>query len=435
MHQCNEIFAKERLSMKKKKSIIMFVLCLVISANIPISALAYDYLPKMYDKEWNEVENITAIAKSSNSRSGIEKESTAVLRMNSQLTQAEVCLKLNGNTYNFQVNGAAEKIGKGYQGIYQGVLAIEKSDKSLLDSVPDGRDNALVNLDVTIANDALFFTMVIGVISEDTTPIVKSYGEYTEEIRQINKIYMQKVESEKLVESGSSNLTATPRIDATIKYKAGITIYDNANRSLGSLSLFHASELGNQNSMSVFAKVNSNRSNANTYARNYFGLNSNHVSVAYPTRVNVALNANDPVLHVDGENYSPKNSKQTITVNIPYVVGNKVEFYPYSMLVSSISASTSGTGIYNNQRISWSILKPNGIGDMDGSYASQKGLTTSASYKYEGNISSNKTATITLSGTITYTIFVEDSINETTTSYSFTTANNRWCTGMVTILP
>lgn len=204
---------------------------------------------------------------------------------------------------------------------------------------------------------------------------------------------------------------------------------------LGSLSLFHASELGNQNSMSVFAKVNSNRSNANTYARNYFGLNSNHVSVAYPTRVNVALNANDPVLHVDGENYSPKNSKQTITVSIPYVVGNKVEFYPYSMLVSSISASTSGTGIYNNQRISWSILKPNGIGDMDGSYASQKGLTTSASYKYEGNISSNKTATITLSGTITYTIFVEDSINETMTSYSFTTANNRWCTGMVTILP
>ena len=365
--------------------------------------------------------------------SNIGNNSWASLDLSDSRLSANFKICFNNYIYETVLKGNAEKIIDGYVGIYQGYIKPAEDDEILNNLLQNKEDEVLVTVNVTMCDENKFFTVVIGAFSDEITPIAKAYGEYTNEINKIIKASLEQsktiLEEEKNDDSNDIMLTA---IDATTRYKASANFLKDS-KLVGQVSLFHANELRNQNSMSVYAKVNSNRTNANNYAREFFGLNSTKISTTMPGKVNIKIESNDALLHVDGTNYNPKTGTTKLTVPIPYYVNGSYNTVALNMTINSVTASTSGSSPHYNQKINWSVSKTGGMLGIDGTYSTNTGLPTFASYKYEGSITSDKTAKLTATASIVYNVYVEDSIYGTITTYSFTTGDKS-CTSTVKIL-
>ena len=421
------------------KKIIALLLCFICFGNsVYAQSSEEDTTSKL--EVYYEIDNQSNSSPTSRKQTATGESSWATIVTNESLTVASVQVSINSRIYSFEAYGSTDKVKNGYVGFYQGYIVPSENDSLLQAFVMPDSLGVLVSVNAIFCEEDVFFTLVIGVILESQDPIVKEYGTHTEAIDAIIKMQasnMRDMYAERQltdeIELKTQNMSIAS-VDATIRYKASENIYDSSNRHLGQVSLFHANQLKNQNSMSVYAKVNSNTTNANAYARNYFGLTSNDNSVVYPSKVGVTLSSNDNCLHIDGTNYKPKTGTTTITVPIPYYLNSSFGTIAANIRISSVKATTSGSSPHYNQKINWVINHSVGITGMDGTYTSQKGLPVYASYKYEGTVSSQKTAKLTASAYITYTVYVENAIYGTTTSYSFTTATKS-CTGNVTILP
>lgn len=362
-------------------------------------------------------------------------DSWATLDVKDDMTSVNVVFQLEEQNYSFEAYGTAEMVGDGYIGHYVGYVTPHKDDAVLVPLIPFGETSLFTSVNAVFCDDEMFFTLVIGTISNDHDPIVRAYGVHTDKIKSVANEYanMRKLSCIADYESVDQNIIPTS-IDAELVYQNSSDIMKN-NLMLGQVSVFHANELRNQGSMTVYAKVNSNYKNANTYARNYFGLTETDISVATPTYVNLQIKSGDPYLHVNNQNYSPKTGNTSYSILVPYYVKYPPAFATITITTSSTTVKTSGTSPYNNQNIELSTSRSIGLSGIDGTYATKTGCPLNVEYKYEGsNVSTAKTANLTATAYLSYDIIVEDSIYGTQHVYTFTTATTS-CKTSVKVLP
>lgn len=423
----------------RTKKMLTLVFCAIFCLNIVIYARAENNGTLDNSRVCYEVSALSAPLPEAVRNLSVNDNSWAVLDVDANLTTASIYLKINNHIYNFDVFGSAEAVGPGHVGFYQGYLEPDEDDLLMQSLLRPDSSGILVSVNAVICGEDTFFTLVIGIIANNQNPIVKAYGTRTNVIDNIikahakNKEDFYKANLYDYDEAESSNVTQAS-VDALTRYQSRKSIYDSSYRVVGEVSLFHANELRNQGSMSVYAKVNSNTKNANAYARNYFGLTSNDISVVYPTKVELSVSSNDKYLHIDGINYAPTDETKRITVSVPFYLNGSFDVVDTNMTISSVDATTSGSAPYYNQNVKWITRHSLGLVGLDGSYSSKHGLPGFASYKYEGTVRAPKNATLTASAYIMYTVYVEDATYGTLSEYTFTT-ETKSCTSNVSVIP
>lgn len=327
---------------------------------------------------------------------------------------------VNGNQYEFQATGILEKIDDGTIGLYQGYMFPDASDQELqfLKMSPQG---VLVSIYHVQCKEDNFFTMTIGEISENTNPVVKTFGEQTDKISAIIRESYDKAlkEQEKYENIGIQSDNRATAVDAIIRYQNGGIIYGN-NINLGVMSLYHANELKNQSSMTTLIKINTNTEGANEYATDYFNVSSDYEVSSLATRIGMTITSSKDELHVVLGSESPTSGQQTITIPIPYKTGDGVGTINRTFTMMSISTQISG-GNFGTKNIAWAINHAYGLQGLDGNNSTRTGMAGNVSYQYEGNVTSPLIATLTAKGYITYTAYVENSRLGTITPYPFTT--------------
>lgn len=422
----------KKTSIKRIFSIALCCLCALITP-LHIQALGTGNISVDDNlKTYHEAENFFTPAAES-CASNFDK-SWAKLSVNSDKTTANIEMQIGGKTYYFEAQGSAEAAGDGYVGCYTGYITPDGDDLVLRALLLPGETSLHTSVNAVFCGDETFFTLVIGVISDSQNPITKAYGVHSDRINAVASAYANRLKQ--AYSDTPKNMIQGERaanVDATVVYQNSANMSGNG-LMLGQVSIFHGNQVRNQASTSVYTKANSNNNNANTYARNYFGLKDTDISVAIPTFVNLSIKSSDSYFHVNLTNYDPKSGVSTINVPIPYYINSSFGTISIPITVSSTTVETSGSSPHNNQNIQLKTSRSIGISGISGNYSTKAGLPLRAEYKYEGNVTAAKTVNLTATAYLTYAVTVEDSIYGTQHTYTFTTATAS-CTSTVRVLP
>ena len=188
----------------------------------------------------------------SNNKKVYDDKSYVKLSISEKLTDVKMHLFYMGMENHIILQGEYNEVdlgySKGFVGVYEGVMTpIKGVDYALND---DGM--VTVILDVIFTESEVFAVITIGCASEKNLPDIIFYGEYTDLIGKISQVNANEELSYRNNNDNKKEVSAS--VQAECRYQ-GCTQIKMANKVVGSISVFHASELRNQSSMSVFQKL------------------------------------------------------------------------------------------------------------------------------------------------------------------------------------
>lgn len=421
------------------RNILTFSLAVIMLLSNSLSSLANNDISetktKFYELSMESFTQEGVIRKT-------EDKTWACLTVNDDYTEADLQLKISDYEYETVLSGTAEKFLDGYMGFYQGKITPCQEDTQVNELLLPGEEQVIVSVDATFCGEDVFFTIVVGMVAEGVTPIVKAYGVRTEEINKIVDNYAktainmyqdrEETSNEKIDILNQSKATS---LDATVRYQTKTDFTSSSGLVLGQISMYHANELRNQNSTPVYVKVNTKNSNTNSYLRTEYSIPSSYYTSTLPVQMMISLNSSNTYSRIGTNAYEPMTSDTSYTMHMPYILSGAVQFCEIEYVLSSVKATLSNAASNGGYRkVQWNLSHSIGMSGTNGEYTSTAGQCVSAEYRYDGNISSNTSTTLSGSAYIVYRLYVENPSSGTTTTYSFTTTTKTISNSM-TIVP
>lgn len=424
------------MKMKKFFALLLCLLCLM-SIAAPVYATDAEVLASgltVYP------ENETFLRRNRTSaRSTGENNSWATFDINTAKNAANIRLHSGDFTYNFTVSGYAERVGNGYIGCYKGVFIPDAADTDYASLVLPGNAGVLVAVNATFCGDSTFFTLVIGEISETTEPIVKAYGVYDSAIDSVERAYSSAIiaaqESERTTNVAAASVASTRAVAAEVTFQKSVD-FTVGGLKLGEMSLFFANEQKNQLPADYFVKLNTNTTNAVSYARDYFDISDSDVVVAQPTYFYAKILSSYDKLYVRSGDWSPATGSSTVTFTIPYYIPNTglAGTVDVPVTTSSVTATPKTPATIGYRAVEWAARSTYGFSGTNGTYLSQSGMAFNAYYTHASSATENYNATITATGKIEYLIISEDSTFLTQHTYTLT-LSQKTVSDVVVLLP
>lgn len=314
-------------------------------------------------------------------------------------------------------------------GYYEGCSESRSGMLSKEDRVLD----VVISADITIIENDSFVVVTLYQSNLDTS--VFFFGERTSKIIDYSKKQYQKSLQNEL-EVYDAEETNMYRDPGATQFRGSVNV-SMGNRKVGEISAFHSAQLLNQGSMTVYEKINANSAGVNAYVQTDLGYGYNY---AYTTidQVVLSMRGNVSPLHAIANTYSPTAGSTSFNLIIPYYGGQHIGFgtisIPITTSSTSIATSSYPDSTHPNNKVEWTMYKSVGFGltGLDGDSTTETGLSSNATYLYEGLVSSNTTKSMRFTGSIRfkYCIFNANDIiyaHFTTPTFQFTT--------YVTIIP
>lgn len=254
--------------------------------------------------------NMTRSVSNAFNGSSIDVE-VATLSGSNQVT-GTITLWINNQSFAVPIEGVvyAYDSVKGYVGVLNGFIVNEK----------DQAIKTPIVVDMSYISPTENLTAVtIGAMGEGI-PCITFFGEYSDNLSLLvntNTEIQLSMYNEKILNTESvyenQLQSIQPRIDATVRCQDSFT-FTRSGYELGTLALFFPNELGNQNAMPVYAKVNSSSSGFIDYYEDQYGTGAG-VSVigAYADTYTVTLVGTDSYIHSDG-NICPEEGDTTYEI-------------------------------------------------------------------------------------------------------------------------
>ncbi len=403
------------------KKIIAVILCISIIAGMSINAFAwtksnesFSCRENMTDAKRNEgtENNYIEMSLSSNiplmhelfpNRESDYCDTNSVLNICIQSDRQTLRIELTNksNEFTATLNGESNEVitkeANGFIGVYEGSLIVGNDNDTLLPVI----------VDVIYSEKEVFAVLTIDWQEDYSYPLIWIYGELTDTLSTISNEYLRKTNAELQKEDSKKTEFTSTRLDATCRYK-GSTQTNLNGYHLGTLSVYHANELGNQNSMPTYVKINTNTNQARSYITNVLGYTGNYIPV-YADKVEITICGNHNELHMGTNAYNPQSGVTSYSITVPAYLGSYVgfQFLTFNLTLGSVTvtfAPYSNTSLHPNNIVSWVITRTGGITspDLNGNHTTYTGLTVSADYRYDGNVSGLNIRSFTSSGRIRY---------------------------------
>ncbi|MGN1047538.1 MAG: hypothetical protein ACI4QZ_02910 [Eubacteriales bacterium] len=320
--------------------------------------------------------------------------------VNSKEATGNLSMVVNNKIVSTNVIGTIEYFSQknGYVGVLDGFALIDNVVESItLDFMYINKNNNFTALTIGCAGDIL--------------PQIVFLGEYTDELSELSTLNTNKILAEKnddvLLDSYTELSETNNSVDATTRFQATSTKVVSGYETV-TISLYHADELRNQSSMSVYAKVNSHSDSFKEYLKDVHGYDASQSSlIVYPDSYMIEVVGADKFLHSNGF-VSPTagTTSQTMTfpAYLPYV-----GFFTFGVPITMTSTTVDFRGvavnaIYDDNIITWNIYKRYGWSQstLDGYYDDAAGGIVRAGFTYESDVTSNITSTMGAYGQIRY---------------------------------
>lgn len=358
------------------------------------------------------------------------------LRISEDKESVEITFMYDGYSYCSTLHGTYDEVQagsiNGYIGVYEGlVMAVDESTETLVDTATP------IIADITFNESEMFVALTLGYAAETTKPIILFFGEISEDIAATSNAYATQTLNAAQAHAQEEYSTSATSVDATCRLQ-GYTYDKMGTHMCGVLSIFHANELRNQNSMTTYVKVNTKSDLVEDYIEDDLGFGEDTLFACADT-FNISICGNHDDFHAVVNSYSPQDSATTSTIYVPVyggdVIGLQIFSFETTMSKTTVTPSkySSDSGHPNN-KLSWYMYKKNGWNPdtFDGGYLTEKGMAVSAYYTYEGNVTSNLSRTMTATASIRYEYWVM--VVDTLYSFHLTT-DTMSVTSSVTICP
>lgn len=411
--------------------IICFTIPLAYSVSattedIQVSTSAIEYSAALNERYTDEYQSMFGVPNYTITNFGVNISSIA---SDGSIT-ANITVAINQNLLALTATGNAQLYSGGYAGVLDTYISIDGLYKPM-------------TVDFMYFSPNENFTVVsIGSIGE-SLPNAFFFGEYTHSISSISSCHTQAVTARQnaIAEFESTpslvDSTSTSSVDATVRYQSTST-YSESGYELVTISLYHANELRNQSSMSVYAKVNSHTSSFESFLKNVHGYDAVLSSlIAYPDSFEIRIIPSDGYLHSNGVVQPTANSTST-TVSIPAylpVVGFFTFSIPITMTTTTITYSPIAvSAVYSDSIIKWNVYKRYGWtpANMDGYYDDNSGAAVRAGYTYEGNVTREFETAMGATGKVRYE-FIYSILDSPMTLHWWT--EYALCSNVLTIVP
>lgn len=402
----------------KKIYALMLTLSLCLLMAVPVMGNANEemYFIAKALSENSEVFKITVPANSH----PISSDSIS-FAITQDLGTATVDMELGDIPYSAILHGETEEIAVdgdmfGYVGVFEGVLSSLENTEALP-----------VIADVTFTQDELFVALTIGTVTETTNPIIKFYGNLSEELGKIatknSELHMQVGATTEICASENYENDTVPDMgilpaayDTSIKYQASSKV-NLGSYVCGRLSLFHPDYAGSSGNTIVHAKVNTDSSGVLNYLQQELGYNdvnlAGYALSAQPNRFEISVAGEHEYFANIPNSFVPQNSVTSFPIMIPFYAGSVLGFQ--TITVNCVTSKTTvTTEKYNSASqadnvINWDMSKVGGweSTEFDGDYTTNTGMSVNVGYSIHGNIQNNMSEVISATTRIRYEYFLQ----------------------------
>lgn len=347
---------------------------------------------------------------------------------NNQMIQGILTCYINDEYINVDVKGQISYYSEeeGYVAVLDGIGVIDGNEE-------------MITVDMIYHNSKDVFTAITIGSAGKLNPQIIFFGTYTDCIANLSEANIELSLKSKVPENEQIDIpNMLQSVDATTKFQATKTNYISQYESV-TISLYHADELRNQSSMSVYAKVNSHTDSFKKYLINELGYNAFGSSLTvYPDSYMIKIVGADKYLHSNG-NITPTSASTSVDVTFPAYLPY-VGFFTFGVPITTNKVDVNYSGIatgavYNNNIIQWDVYTWLGWTptQMDGYYNTKEGGIAFAGYQYEGNVTSNQSSVMGAYGKIRYEYVYSQYTGAEMTLHTWT--DDVWCSSSLTIVP
>lgn len=281
----------------------------------------------------------------------------------------------------------------GYVGVFDGTTFIDDVEEQ-------------ITIDMLYINEKINFIAVTIGCAGDIIPQILFFGEYSDSISALSSANIKKITSERIEQHNSSTIRETT-VDATTQFQSTRTNTANGYETV-TISLYHANELRNQSSMSVYAKVNSHTASFENYLADVHGYDGLFSSLSvYPDSYMIEIAGGSKHLHSNGI-VSPTSGSTSQTLTFPAYLP-AIGFFTFGVPITMTSTAITYRGIaispiYNDNIIKWEVYKRSGwnASTLDGYYDEAAGGVVRAGYTFESNVTSNFDTSMGAYGQVRY---------------------------------
>lgn len=380
-------------------------MCLPL-ANSTVAALAYadahhiEFAAQINDGFSNVNASTYSTLSEDNSSRVTAIACSVVISNDRNRIEGDVYLTTVADTIQVKTSGTVEYFDDagGYASVMDGLAFIDGAYKH-------------VTIDMLYINENDNFTaLTIGRAGKEI-PVIYFYGQFSENISSLSEQNVEKTRVEMVAESVATEndypQMRSTSVDATTRFQSTDTL-TSSGYEMVTISLYHANELRNQSTMSVYAKVNSHSAAFKEYMINELGFDAwGSTLIVYPDTYTVEIIGADKYLHTDGVVTPTSNVESYDLTFYAYVPEIGIISFGFPIITSSTSVEFRGIAtdpVYNNNIVSWNVYRQYGWNswDMDGYYDDPEGGVVYARYTYEGNVTSNTRVSIGAYGSVRY---------------------------------
>ena len=317
------------------------------------------------------------------------------LDINEENECAVIKLDHNGKEYIINAEGHIQHVSvgglDGSVGTFEGHIFPFADDLYFKSFVVEDKPVSII-ADVTYTDSDMFTSITVGVISDSTDPEILYFGDYTDDIRLIS----QQIAYSTLTSSEQSVYIDQPTYDDNISTTSvqAETTYQGRKEinyggiKFGEISAFHADQLGNQATMSVYAKVNGDRENLSDYVHNVLGYTTPDYAIhSYVDTVDISIGGRHVGLHNTGV-YIPVADVDSYTIPIYAYLGSILGVQSIDVTITTgrvdVETSRYGLSVHPDNIVSWEIYRDLGL-PVSGSYSTYSGVGVRALYIMEAN--------------------------------------------------
>lgn len=345
--------------------------------------------------------------------------------LNGYITKNQIdnlTVKINNNDLTAKISGDLSVILKGevneitengFVGIFEGTI----------------NENTPVLSNLTYTEEEIFMTLTIGYLGTEEFETA-FFGIDSNTINEIDNLNAQKfINQQKKIEE-NDNLNKTniyddinlQAIDASTRYQGGRTLNLGGLKAI-ELSIYHANELKNQNSMKISAKVNTQSTNIASYLKNNVYTTATAV-VPQPDKFTISILGNNSTFDIIGNSCTPASGVNSFTMYIPYytaTTGFGTFGVPIKTSSTSITTSKEGGASYAN-KAQWELSKNLGgwpAANFNGDKGTKTGMAVTLDMHHSGTMTSSLKKPISCTTKVRF--YVNASIGNQIRVYSYET--------------
>lgn len=401
--------------MKRKGfRVIVFVIMIALLASVVSADNSHSVNEKFLEQNTTFMNRNNVETRNAASNSNM----TVELDIDEENECAVIKLDRNGKEYVISAEGHIQHVSvgelDGNVGTFEGQLIPFTDDQYFKSFAVEDKPVSII-ADVTYTDSDMFTSITIGVISDSTDPEILYFGDYTDDIRSISQQIacstLTSSEQSIYVDQPPYNNISTTSVQAGTEYQGRKDI-SYGGIKFGEISAFHADQLRNQATMSVFAKVNGDRENLSDYVHNVLGYTTPDYAIhSYVDTVDISIEGRHVGLHNTGI-FIPAADVDSYTIPIYAYLGEilGVQSVNITFIIGSVVVETSryGLSIHPDNKVSWEIYKDLGL-PVNGSYSTTGGVGVKALYIMEANnITTSFNATMRFVGALQFKCVATD---------------------------